>query len=243
MGEAQGQRCAIYSRVSSRSQTVENQTPALVKMAQQRGFEVAQIYQEIGSGRKDRPLLSQMIRDAHRAEFDVIIVWALDRLDRRMLETVQLILRLDGLGVRVVSHEESWLDTTGPARNLLLAVAAWVLEAEVDRVRARTKAGLEQARRRGIRLGRPPVSVDLERLVALRGAGLSIRQIGRELEIGGSTVHRLLRAHETLDSACSKTGPDQRPKNLCASAQQIASFERSQNQPIKNTEDEDDVDL
>lgn len=237
MGEAQGKRCAIYSRVSSRSQSVENQTPALVKMAQQRGFEVAQIYQEIGSGRKDRPLLTQMIGDAHRAEFDVIVVWALDRLDRRMLDTLQLVLRLDALGVRVVSHEESWLDTTGPARNLLLAVASWVLEAEVDRVRERTKAGLEQARRRGIRLGRPRVVVDLQRLLELRGSGLSFRQVGRELGIGASTVHRLLRAHETLDSACSKTGPDQRPKNLCASAQQIAPCERSLNQRKRNNDD------
>jgi orotate phosphoribosyltransferase-like protein len=83
----------------------------------------------------------------------------------------------------------------------------------------------------------------MERLVALRASGMSLRQIGRELEIGASTAHRLLRAHETLEAACSENAPSAGVKSACISGVEIASSERSGNQPIQNTEDEDDVDL
>jgi DNA invertase Pin-like site-specific DNA recombinase len=213
-------------------------------MAAQRGWKVHRVYVEQVSGRKKRPVLDELLRDAHRAPlWSAVFVFALDRLGRRMMDVLELVTRLDDLGIAVISHAEPWTSSTGPARKLMLSIAAWVLEAEVERIRERTRLGLEQARRRGIRLGRPPVAVELERLLALRASGMSLRQVGRELGIGASTAHRLLRAHETLEAACSENAPSAGVKSACISGVEIASSERSGNQPIQNTEDEDDVDL
>ncbi len=196
------ERCAIYARTSTTQQDPRNQLHVLREMAEQRGLQVHRVYVDQVSGRKERPNLNKLLDECHRAPpYRTVLVWALDRLARRMMDVLNIVHRLDGLGVSVASHQEPWTASTGPERKIVMAVAGWVLEAEVDRIRERTKAGLERARRRGVRIGRPPAEVDMEKLVALRGQGHSFRSIGRKLGVGASTAHRLFHAHATVDRA------------------------------------------
>jgi DNA invertase Pin-like site-specific DNA recombinase len=233
--------CVVYARTSTTDQHPENQIVALRRMAERRGMEICRIYVEQASGHKKRPVLDELLLDAHRGPpWSAVFVFALDRLGRRMMDVLQLVTRLDDLGIAVISHEEPWTSSSGAARKLMLSIAAWVLESEVERIRQRTKIGLEQARKRGVRLGRPPVSVDLERLVALRASGMSIRQVARALNIGAATAHRLLRAHETLEAACSENAPSAGVKSACVSGVEIASSERFGNQRQRNSDGGED---
>jgi hypothetical protein len=130
--------------------------------------------------------------DARKGSFDVLIVWALDRFGRSMVGNLQDVLELDRIGIKVISVRESWLDTGGPVRNLLIAVFSWCAEQERTRLVERTKAGMEAARKRGAKIGRPRVRVDLDRARELRSRGRTLREAAAELGIGAATLHRAL---------------------------------------------------
>lgn len=187
-------KAAFYMRVSTDEQTTENQRPDLERVAEARGLEVVEIFSENVSAVKARPQLDLMLSAAHRGRYSVLIVWSLDRLHRSMVGALQTVLDLDRRGVQVVSVREPWLDTGGPVRSLLIAIFGWVAEQERARISERTKAGLERARRRGVKLGRRPVDVDLVRLLALRAEGKSIRAIAANVGLSVGKTHQLLRA-------------------------------------------------
>lgn len=187
------QRVALYLRVSTDRQTAEHQRPEVEQLARQRGTIVA-TYAEQASAAKARPAFARMLKDARRGAFDVIVVWAIDRFGRSMVGNLQDLMELDRLGVQVVSVRESWLDTGGPTRGLLIAVFSWCAEQERARLVERTKAGLATARRKGKRLGRPRRRVDVDRARKLVAAGVSIRGAAREMGIPFSVVQRALSA-------------------------------------------------
>jgi len=95
--------------------------------------------------------------------------------------------------VQVISLKESFLDTSGPVRPLLIAIFGWLAQQERERLVERTKVGLERARRQGKRIGRPRVRVDVTKALALQGEGKSIREIAMKLGVGAATLHRALR--------------------------------------------------
>src|SRR5512137_2557985 len=147
-------RAAVYLRVSCDRSTVENQRIAVEQMAVSRGFEAA-VYEEVESAVKHRPVLERMLADARAGRIQAVAVVALDRLHRSMTGAINTVLEFDRLGVQVMSVRESWLDTSGPVRPLLVAIFGWVAEQERATLVERTRAGLERARREGKRLGRP----------------------------------------------------------------------------------------
>src|SRR5947208_9393987 len=109
-------RAALYVRVSSDDQKTANQEPQLRQWAKRLGLTVVKVYADTMSGaRKDRPELTEALEGAHRREFDVLLIWALDRLSREGVEPVlKYLRRFEQAGVRVLSHQETWLDTRGP---------------------------------------------------------------------------------------------------------------------------------
>jgi DNA invertase Pin-like site-specific DNA recombinase len=109
-----------------------------------------------------------------------------------MVGAMQMILDLDRLGVQVVSVREPWLDTSGPVRFLLVAIFGWISEQERLRISERTRAGLDRARRRGVRLGRTGFDIDADRARALRESGMSYRQIAAALRVSVGEVHETL---------------------------------------------------
>ena len=127
----------------------------------------------------------------HRHAFDVIVVWALDRLSREgMSRTVQLIEMLERMGIGVISYSEPYLDTTNElARNILLAVVSTLAKAERERISERTRAGLARVKRSGKKLGRPGVdSKKRTQAVKLLKMGYSIRQAAHKLGVSRSSV-------------------------------------------------------
>jgi DNA invertase Pin-like site-specific DNA recombinase len=183
---------AIYVRVSTREQTVENQERELRAWAARLSLEVVAVYAETASGaRADRARLGELLAAAHRREFDVLLVWALDRLSREGIgPMVRTIEQLRGARVRVLSHQEPWLDTAAPTAELLLAVFAWVAKQERERIAERVRAGIARARAQGVRLGRPRRAVDVAAVRERRAKGESWRRIARALRIPTSTLRR-----------------------------------------------------
>jgi putative DNA-invertase from lambdoid prophage Rac len=189
--------CAVYLRVSTDRQTVENQRAEVEQLARARGFEPV-TYEEVESATKARPVLERMLADARAGRVQGVAAWALDRLHRSMTGAINTVLELDRLGVPVLSVREGWLDTSGPVRPLLVAIFGWVAEQERARLIERTRAGIERARRAGRRLGRPRApALALAAALAHVEAGRSIRAAARAAGVSERTVRRAVRQNPT----------------------------------------------
>ena len=186
-------RAAIYLRVSKGEQHTENQRPDVDQIVERRRLELVGVYQDSISAAKRRPEFDRMIQDARRGRFDVLVIWALDRFGRSMVGNLQVVLDLDRRGIETVSVQEPWLDTGGPVRELLIAIFSWIAEQERARLIERTNAGLDRAKRKGVRLGRPETRVDVWRAERLIADGASLRDAAAELGIPRSTLHRALK--------------------------------------------------
>lgn len=156
-------RCAIWTRVSTTEQETENQVAQLQAWAARRGLEVVQIYRITESGWKgaQQKHLSRVYHHARQGKFDILLTWALDRLSREGVgPTLEIVNRLGKAGVEVWSLQETWLETSGELRDLLLAMVGWVARYESNRRSERTRAGLARAQANGVTLGRPAGAKD-----------------------------------------------------------------------------------
>jgi len=186
-------KVAIYARVSTSDQRADLQLDRVRALAEQRGWKVVGEYVDLGiSGMKDRrPQLDRLVKDLHRGKVDVVAVYKLDRLARSIRHLVLLADELRALGVDLVSSEDS-IDTTTPNGRFLFYVLSAVAELERELIRERTIAGLAAARRRGVRLGRKPVTFDVNLARELRARGESFRKIASELGVSLGLTHRIL---------------------------------------------------
>ena len=189
-------RTAVYLRVSTEDQSLDNQRADIKRLLRARRLRQVASFEEQVNAAKARPEFEAMMDAAHRGEFETLVVWALDRLGRSMAGNLQAVLDLDRCGVEVISVKESWLDTGGPVRSLLIAIFGWVAEQERIRMGERTKAGMERARRKGVTIGRPRRSVDVRRAQSLLDKGHSLREVARRLRVPPTTLHRALKRSE-----------------------------------------------
>jgi len=189
-------RLALYARVSTADQTVDPQLDALRAYAARRGADAVEYVDEGVSGAKDRrPALDRLLADARRRRFEAVAVVKLDRLARSVHHLTALGREFEALGIALVVLDQS-IDTATPSGRLLFHVLGSIAEFERDLIRERTRAGLAAARRRGKRLGRPPV-LDGEgraRARRLRSAGRSLREIAAVLGVSHTAVARELAA-------------------------------------------------
>jgi DNA invertase Pin-like site-specific DNA recombinase len=185
---------ALYVRTSRIDQHPENQLPDIRRLAEQRGLEVVDIFEEKLSATRNRPAFEKMRRHAQRGAFNTLIVWALDRLGRSMFDVVYTVQELDRCGCRLLSVKEPWLDAAGPMRQLFTALHAWTAQQERERLIERTRAGITRARAEGVALGRPRIEVDASQLARLAAEGLSVRQIAAALGCSKTTAARRLSA-------------------------------------------------
>lgn len=187
-------RAVLFLRVSTRDQTVANQLPDLTRIAKARGWDVVERIEETASGAaSDRVGLARLFSLVYTRAVDVVGVWAIDRLGRSMPETVRTVLELERAGVELVSVKEPWLDAKGPVRSLLVSIFSWVAEQERARLVERTNAGLDRARARGVKLGRPRRTSAIDRgKIAELAKDFSVREIAERLKIPASTVHRAI---------------------------------------------------
>jgi DNA invertase Pin-like site-specific DNA recombinase len=200
-------RAAIYVRVSTDKQTIENQLRELRQIAKRRGWEVVHEYHDTGiSGAKSRdarPALDQMLKDAQRRRFDVVMAWAIDRLGRSLIDLLGTIQALETCGVDLYLDQQS-IDTTTPAGRLTFQITGAFAEFERRMIRQRVLAGLKRAVEKGSILGRPKISAELERRIqAQLRAGKGILATAKELGVGTGTVHRIARAIRPFESAAA----------------------------------------
>src|SRR5215831_17343827 len=188
-------RAALYVRVSTDHQTVENQVVELRQVAERRGWQVAEVYKDAGisgaKGRDQRPGLDAMLKDASRRKFDVAMVWAIDRLGRSLIDLLGTIQHLEACGVDLYLDQQS-LDTTTPMGKLLFQVTGAFAEFERTMIRQRVNAGLKRAVAQGVKLGRPKIDSATERKVRKQLAkGVGILKVAKSLVIGTGTVQRI----------------------------------------------------
>lgn len=187
-------KAAIYARVSTPDQHLENQILDLRKLAAQRGFEVVHEYTDRGiSGSKaKRPGLDSMLADARRGEFSVVLVAAFDRIARSTKNFLEVIDELHELGIEFVSAREA-IDTSGPMGRMFVTMVGSIAELERSLIVERIKAGMRRARLEGQRLGRAPLDIDREALVGDRLSGMSLTETARRYRVSRATVVRLVR--------------------------------------------------
>jgi DNA invertase Pin-like site-specific DNA recombinase len=200
-------RAAIYLRVSTSGQTVENQRRELEQVAQRRGWSVVEVYQDEGisgaKGRDKRPGFDRMLKDASRRKFDVVMAWAIDRLGRSLVDLLDTIAHLQAVGADLYLDQQN-IDTTTPAGKLLFQITGAFAEFERSMIRQRVNAGLARARAQGKRLGRPPLAADKEASVrALLASGTGIVKAARLAGVGVSAVQRIKTA---MGAAADATG-------------------------------------
>jgi DNA invertase Pin-like site-specific DNA recombinase len=190
-------RAAIYTRVSTLDQNPQSQLLDLQQLASQRGFEVMKTYVDHGvSGtRARRPGLDEMLFDARRHQFDVVLVWAADRLARSVKHFVDILAELDHLKIGFISYREQ-IDTAGPLGKAIMTIVAAIAELERSLIVERVRAGMRRARLEGRHIGRKPLAVDESAIIRDRGRGLSLRQIAKTHQISTATVRRVLSAHQ-----------------------------------------------
>jgi putative DNA-invertase from lambdoid prophage Rac len=186
-------RAALYVRVSTRHQKLREQFAQLRRLAEAREYSVARIYRERRSAFKDRPAHRSLMADAAMRRFDVVLVWSIDRFGRSLVELLSCVEKLDERGIKFVSLRDPGIDTTSAAGKLILSVLAAAAEFERNRLRERTKVGLDAARRRGAKVGRP-VAAGWNQALAIqwRGEGMSGAEIARRLGVSDRTVRRRL---------------------------------------------------
>lgn len=187
-------KIAIYARVSTKDgkQDTENQLRELREFAARSGWEVGKEYIDHESAKTaDRGAFQAMLTDAGKRKFDAVLCWALDRFTREGIEaTFGYVRLLKTEGVDFISYSEPHFRTTGPAGELMLAIAAWIAKQERVRISDRTKAGLRTARAKGKTLGRRPVAVPAARVLELRAQGKGPLSIEAALRADGWTGSR-----------------------------------------------------
>ncbi len=159
-------KCAIWCRVSKTEQETANQLDELRRWAQRKGFEITREYVfEVSASNgstKHREMLGQALTDARLGRFEVMLVWALDRVSREGVEaTLATLRRFAGHGTAVWSLREPWTEPADPRMaELLAALYAWMAAEESRRRSERTRAGLERRKREGLPVGRQPGATD-----------------------------------------------------------------------------------
>jgi DNA invertase Pin-like site-specific DNA recombinase len=181
---------------------VENQIRELRQVAERRGWEVVEVYNDAGisgaKGRNGRPGLDSMLKDASRRRFDVAMAWAIDRLGRSLTDLLHIIQHLEACGVDLYLDQQS-IDTTTPMGKLVFQVTGAFAEFERTMIRQRVKAGLKRAVAQGVRLGRPKIDSATERKVRRQLAkGTGILKTAKLLGLGTGTVQRISRELHAL---------------------------------------------
>jgi putative DNA-invertase from lambdoid prophage Rac len=155
-------KAAVWFRVSTDKQEAENQAAGIAQFAAHHGYEVVKRYELADSawnggkaGGEYRAEIQQVLDDAHKGEFSVLIVWALDRITREGAEgALRLIRQLRERGCVLVSVQESWLNGSSEVQDILVAFAGWMAQQESARRSERIRAGLARRRAEGKPVGR-----------------------------------------------------------------------------------------
>jgi DNA invertase Pin-like site-specific DNA recombinase len=195
---AKAKRVALYARVSTDSQTTENQLLQLRTVGERHGWSVTAEYVDQGisgaKGRAQRPQFDALLKGVARGDFDMIAAWSVDRLGRSLQDLVGFLQELQSKRVDLYLHQQA-LDTSTPSGRMMFQMIGVFAEFERAMIQERVKAGLERARAKGRILGRPRTAPKVEkRIRELAAQGIGKQKTARTLGIGVSVVQRVLAA-------------------------------------------------
>jgi DNA invertase Pin-like site-specific DNA recombinase len=196
-------RVAVYARVSTDSQSVNNQLEALREVGPRLGWDIRAEFTDRGisgaKGRKDRPEFNRLLQGVTRGEFDLVASWSVDRLGRSLIDLLGFLGELHAKKCGLYLHQQG-LDTTTPAGEAMFQMMGVFAQFERAMIRERVKAGMALVQRTGknkrgeeVTIGRPKVGEKVEvRIRELREEGLGIVSIAKRLGCGVSTVQRVV---------------------------------------------------
>lgn len=200
-------RAALYMRVSTLDQHPETHLLDLRQMAMQRGYEIVEQYTDRISGAKARrPGLDEMMADARRGQFDVVLVWASDRIARSVKHFLETLDELNRLNIEFISFREQ-IDTGGPLGRAVVVIIGAIAELERNLIIERVRAGMRRAKLEGRPIGRQPLDLDRSSILRDRGQGQSLRQLAKSYGASRATIHRVVCQPATPVGAVSK-GPE-----------------------------------
>lgn len=186
-------RAALYMRVSTLDQHPETQMYDLRGLAAQRGFVIVEEYTDRISGAKARrPGLDQMLKDARHRRFDVVLVWAGDRIARSVRHFLEVLDELNHLGIEFVSFREN-IDTGGPLGRAIIVIIGAIAELERNLIIERVRAGMRRAKLEGRHIGRAPLNFDRAAVLRDRGCGMSLTEVATAHRISRATVSRVIK--------------------------------------------------
>jgi DNA invertase Pin-like site-specific DNA recombinase len=190
-------RVAIYARVSTKDkgQSTDNQLPDLRRYALVHGWDIYKEYAEEESGSTaNRIEFKNLFADAHQRKFDLVLFWSLDRFSREgALPTLQHLNLLESYGVGYKSYTEQYLDSTGIFKEAVISILAIVAKQERVRLSERTRAGIERARGKGTKLGKPSLEQEqIDQIRLLKGNGMSNYTIAKSMRVSATTVAKYL---------------------------------------------------
>ncbi len=188
-------RAGLYLRVSTVDQHPETQLHDLRALAAQREFQVVREYTDRISGTKaKRPGLDELLHDARRGRFDVVVVWACDRIARSTRHFLEVLDELRNVNVEFVSFREN-IDTSGPLGRAITIIIGAIAELERNLIIERVRAGMRRARLEGRHIGRRPLDIDYDAVVRQRAQGKSLSELAKNFRTSRATISRILKQH------------------------------------------------
>ena len=193
---------AIYVRVSTSEQTTENQLIELVDICERNKWNITKVYDETVSGTKsisERPVLKQLLDDASRKKFQMVVVWSVDRVGRSLKHLVSVMTHLDELGVDIYSYKQA-IQTNTSMGSMFFSLMGVMAQMETDIRKERQSIGIKRALSQGVKFGRKDVvDEDIElRIVELRHKNKSIRYIAKDTGISVGRVHRVIKEWQPI---------------------------------------------
>ena len=188
-------RAALYLRVSTDEQTVDNQRQALQDVATARGWPVVKVFADEGisgaKGRDKRPGFDGMLKASVRREYDILMCWSVDRLGRNLGDLVNMLRELEGSGVSLYLHTQA-IDTSTPAGKAFFQMAGVFAEFERAMIQARIRAGIERRRRSGLPIGKRRLGHEKD--ITVRKARIAVRDAALAVLRSGGSINAAIRA-------------------------------------------------
>jgi DNA invertase Pin-like site-specific DNA recombinase len=194
-------RCALYLRVSTVDQHPETQLYDLRGLAAQRDFEIVHEYTDkIRGSKAKRPGLDQLLADARRGKFDVVLVWACDHIARSTRHFLEVLDELNHLGIEFVSFREN-IDTGGPLGRAIVVIIGAIAELERNLIIERVRAGMRRARLEGRQIGRRPLDIDRAAVLRDRDRGMSLTAVAKAHRISRAMVSKIVAQSHRLPTS------------------------------------------
>jgi len=189
-------KVAIYTRVSTKEQSVEMQIDKCEAYCKYSGHEIYKVYKDIAeSGKKQsRPQFDIMLNDMREGKFKGIVVYKLDRMGRSLPHLISLFEEFAKRNIEFISVTQN-IDSSTPEGKLFMRIMMIMSEYERELTINRVNDGIARARREGKTLGRPKIKLNKYEVIRLKNEGMSYRNIAKKLDLSLGVVQRTIKAN------------------------------------------------